>query len=153
MRSFCDKSTLAITTSSFVVLASARTLPNESQTNDASPELQPTLFANTVHCSYVDAVCYGVGTLDGSPCVMPVAVCGGVAFYVADGGWVKDDFCPIQSVDACWFREPLVIADKYTNTRISGVVSFVSLFAWCKVVFFVEVGVIWDVGFTVDACD
>ena len=73
-----------------------------------------------------------------------------MTFNVADCRWIKNDFCPKKSVDSRWFREPLIIANQYTNIAVPGFVYKVA-FAWCEIVLLVEERVIWYVHFAVFA--
>ena len=76
-------------------------------------------------------------------------------FVVApcDCGGVVYELGALHGGESCGFWEPLIPADELSDGEILEVVCLVATVSWCEVVFFVEVGVVWDVGFAVFSDD
>ena len=69
----------------------------------------------------------------------------------ANGCWIKEQFCPIQSQTASGFWEPLVPTDANPNLSITGLPNLETSVARCEVKFLLIIMVVRDMGLAVDS--
>jgi uncharacterized protein (TIGR00730 family) len=118
----------------------------------AAPELGSVVGAAAVDGGEVAAVGDGVAALDGFPgAVLGLAESGFFLGQPADGGGVDEDLRAAESHQTGGFRIPLVPADQHAEFPELRLPDRPAAVAGGEIEFFLETGVLRDVGFPIEA--
>ena len=110
------------------------------------------LHPDTVGRGDIDTIGNRVAALDGLPCLpLRLAIFGFFRRVPANGGGVKNHVAALHCGQARGFGEPLIPADKHTNTAIAGIEIFEAQIPRCEIKFLVIARVIRNMHFAVDA--